>query len=81
VAAPWARRTLRLVERLRALGLALGGAAGTRLTPRFGLRASRDTLLRLVRRLPLPVIPPFQALGVDDWASRKRQHYGTIVVD
>jgi transposase len=69
------------VERLRALGLALGGAAGTRLTPRFGLRASRDTLLRLVRCLPLPAVPPLSAIGVDDWAHRKRQRYGTIIVD
>src|SRR5215831_9716028 len=35
VAAPWARCTTRLMERLCALGLALGGAAGTRLTLRL----------------------------------------------
>ena len=81
VAAPWVRRTVRLVERLRALGLALGGTAGTRLAPCFGLLASRDTRLRLVRRLPWPVGPPRSALGVDDWAYRKRQHYGTLFVD
>jgi transposase len=81
VAAPWARQTTRLVERVRALGVALGGAAGARLTPRFGLRASRDTLLRLVHRLPLPVVPPLSAIGIDDWAHRKRQRYGTIIVD
>jgi transposase len=69
------------MERLCALGIALGGAAGTRLTLRFGLRASRDTLLRLVRRVPLPAVPPLSAVGVDDWAHRKRQRYGTIVVD
>lgn len=82
VVAPWARRTMRLVERLRALGVALGGVrAGTRLTPRFGLLASRDTLLWLVHRLPLPAVPPLTAIGVDDWTHRKRQRYGTIVVD
>jgi transposase len=81
VVSPYARRTLRLVERLRAIGLALGGAAGARLTTCLRLPASRDTLLRLVRRLPLPVIPPLRAIGVDDWAHRKRQRYGTIVVD
>jgi transposase len=37
--------------------------------------------LRLVRRFPLPVIPPLRAIGVEDWAHRKRQRYGTIVVD
>jgi transposase len=61
--------------------VALGGQAGARLAHRLGLPASRDTLLRLVRRLPLPVTPPLRAIGVDDWAHRKRQRYGTIVVD
>jgi transposase len=81
VVRPYARRTLRLMERLGVIGLALGGAAGARLTQRLGLHASRDTLLRLVRRLPLPGIPPLRAIGVDDWAHRKRQRYGTIIVD
>jgi transposase len=79
--APYARKTQRLIAALQALGVALGGHAGARLAHRLGLPASRDTLLRLVRRLPLPVIPPLQAIGVDDWAQRKRQRYGTIVVD
>jgi transposase len=77
----YSRKTHRLVTVLQAVGLALGGQAGSRLTRRLGLPTSRDTLLRLVRRLPLPVTPPLQAIGVDDWAYRKRQHYGTIVVD
>jgi transposase len=81
VAAPGARQPLRLAERLRALGSARGGAAGTRRTPRFGLVASRDTLVRLVRRLPLPAVPPLSAIGVDAWAPRQRQRSGTIGVD
>jgi transposase len=81
IVAPYARKTQRLIAALQALGVALGGQAGVRLAHRLGLPASRDTLLRLVRRLPLPVIPPLQAIGVDDWAQQKRQRYGTIVVD
>jgi transposase len=79
--AAYARKTPRLVAALQAIGVALGGQAGARLTHRMGLPASRDTLLRLVRRLPLPVVPPLRAIGVDDWAHRKRQRSGTIVVD
>ena len=79
--AAYARKTQRLIAALQAIGVALGGQAGARLSKRLGLPASRDTLLRLVRRLPLPVIPPLRAIGVDDWAYRKRQRYGTIVVD
>jgi transposase len=79
--APYARKTHRLVTALQAIGVALGGQVGARLSARLGFPASRDTLLRLVRRLPLPGSPTLRAIGVDDWAHRKRQRYGTIVVD
>jgi transposase len=79
--AVYARKTCRLVATLQAIGMALGGQAGARLAHRLGLPSSRDTLLRLVRRLPLPGVAPLRAIGVDDWAHRKRQRYGTIVVD
>src|SRR5690242_5140449 len=66
VAAPWARRTLRLAQRLVALGLALGGRAGVHLGRAWDLAVSRTTLLRGLRRLPRPVLPTPRVLGVDD---------------
>lgn len=81
VTTPWARRTLRLAEQFTTVGLALGGAAGVRLSRRSGFTVSRNTLLRLVRKMPLPSVDSIQTLGVDDFAFRKRQTYGTILVD
>lgn len=81
VVAPFARRTVRLVQTQAAIGLALGGEAGARLAQQQGMPVSPDTLLRLVRQLPLPTRETPRILAVDDWAKRKGKSYGTILVD
>jgi transposase len=82
--APYAQRTERLAVWVRTVGFAVGGEAGTRLLMALGLTASPDTMLRQVRqvhRRALSLVPAPRVVGVDDWAFRRGQHYGAILVD
>jgi transposase len=84
VAPARARESRRLCEVVGRVGYALGGLPGARLLGHLGIASSADTVLRRVKaraRKRTRPRPRVRVLGVDDWAWRKRQRYGTLLMD
>ena len=59
----------------------LAGRPGVRLAARLQVAVSRSSMLRLLNDVPLPAVAAVGEVGIDDFAFRRGQNYGTLVID
>jgi transposase len=71
----------RLLEELKALGLAASAQVNERLAPRLGMKVKAPTLLRYLRAIPPPAKTSVRVVGIDDFAMKRGDGYGTILVN
>jgi transposase len=77
----YARETLRRNATLENVAFALGGKPAERITHVLGMATSDSTLLRRIRYSPCTAETSAQIIGIDDFAFKKGNTYGTIIVN
>lgn len=75
------RRTARLTGQMRAVVRELAGRAAVRVLAASPVRMSRHTAVRVLLRIPLPHRPIPPVVSMDDFAPRRRNRYGTAIID
>jgi transposase len=70
-----------LIKALQSAGVLTNGADAAQIASSFGVPTTAKTIIRRVLQLPLPSEGSVRKVGIDEWAWKKGQRYGTILVD
>lgn len=77
----YARQTRRMARIIWHIGQMVGGRPGMRLAHELQFPVSRHQIIRHLRHTYTVMTDPVRILGMDDWAKKRGQSYGTILVD
>ena len=78
---PYARLSVRLQNVLKHVALTVGGEPGKRLLWVLGISASGDKLFGLAYDAEISASVSHRIIGVDDFAFKRGETYGTVIVD
>ena len=75
------RRMNRLQDLLQQVVLSANSMAASKVAKLLRIHTSHDTLLHLLYKIELPMLQNLIRIGIDDFAFKKCNRYGTLIVD